>query len=390
MTREQLIQEMNQRLQLPGWTNAFTQPIRNRVDMLTTGIRTPVGIKIYGSDLSAIERTGTSLERVLHAVPGTRSVLFERSVGGLYVDIVPDRHALARYGLQIEDVNEVIEAALGGAPVTTTVEGRNRFTVNVRYAEDFRSSLERIREVLVPLPTPAEASGGMGEPGARTAVARQVELGALADVRVVTGPPMIRDEAGLLVGYVYVDIDASRDVGRYVEDARRAVEEATRRGEVPMAQGSYLHWTGQYELLAQMEERMKILIPLALLIIVVLLYLQFKNFTEVLIVLLSVPFALVGSAWAVFLLGYNFSTAVWVGVIALVGLAAQTGVVMIVYIDHAYERRMAAGRIRTLEDIVEAHAEGTIQRVRPKLMTCLLYTSPSPRDRTRSRMPSSA
>jgi len=369
MTREQLIQEMNQRLQLPGWTNAFTQPIRNRVDMLTTGIRTPVGIKIYGSDLAAIERTGTSLERVLHAVPGTRSVLFERSVGGLYVDIVPDRHALARYGLQVEDVNEVIEMALGGAPVTTTVEGRNRFTVNVRYAEDFRSSLERIREVLVPLPTPGEASGGMGEPGARTAVARQVELGALADVRVVTGPPMIRDEAGLLVGYVYVDIDASRDVGRYVDAARGTVEAATRRGEVRLAPGSYLRWTGQYELLAQMEERMKILIPLALLIIVVLLYLQFKNFTEVLIVLLSVPFALVGSAWAVFLLGYNFSTAVWVGVIALVGLAAQTGVVMIVYIDHAYERRFAAGQINSLEDIIEAHAEGTIQRVRPKLMT---------------------
>ena len=355
MTREELVQEMNARLQMPGWTNAFTQPIRNRVDMLTTGIRTPVGIKIYGSDLAAIERTGTSLERVLHSVPGTRSVLFERSVGGLYVDIVPDRHALARYGLQVEDVNEVIEAALGGAPVSTTVEGRNRFTVNVRYAQDFRSSLDRIREVLVPV--------GSG------ATAAQIELGALADVRVVTGPPMIRDEAGLLVGYVYVDIDASRDVGRYVADARGAVEAATRRGEVRLAQGSYLRWTGQYELLAQMEERMKILIPLALLIIVVLLYLQFKNFTEVLIVLLSVPFALVGSAWAVFLLGYNFSTAVWVGVIALVGLAAQTGVVMIVYIDHAYERRLSAGQINSLEDIIEAHAEGTIQRVRPKLMT---------------------
>ena len=357
MTREQLVQEMNQRLQMPGWTNAFTQPIRNRVDMLTTGIRTPVGIKIYGSDLAAIERTGTSLERVLHSVPGTRSVLFERSVGGLYIDIVPDRRALARYGLQVEDVNEVIEMALGGAPVTTTVEGRNRFTVNVRYAEDFRSSIDRIREVLIPLPA-----------GSAPAAA-QVELGALADVRVVTGPPMIRDEAGLLVGYVYVDIDTSRDVGRYVADARSAVEAATRRGEVRLAPGSYLRWTGQYELLAQMEERMKILIPLALLIIVVLLYLQFKNFTEVLIVLLSVPFALVGSVWAVFLLGYNFSTAVWVGVIALVGLAAQTGVVMIVYIDHAYERRLAAGQINSLEDIVEAHAEGTIQRVRPKLMT---------------------
>ncbi len=358
MTRDELVQEMNQRLQLPGWTNAFTQPIRNRVDMLTTGIRTPVGVKVYGSDLAAIERTGTALERVLHAVPGTRSVLFERSVGGLYVDIVPDRRALARYGLRVADVNEVVEMALGGAPVTTTVEGRNRFSVNVRYAADFRSSLERIREVLVPIPRPDGATG-----------AGQIELGALADVRVVAGPPMLRDEAGLLVGYVYVDLDASRDVGRYVTDARRAVAEATRRGEVVLGAGSYLRWTGQYELLAQMEERMKILIPVALLIIIVLLYLQFKNFTEVLIVLLSVPFALVGSVWAVFLLDYNLSTAVWVGVIALVGLAAQTGVVMIVYIDHAYERRLAAGGIHSLEDIVAAHAEGTIQRVRPKLMT---------------------
>jgi Cu(I)/Ag(I) efflux system membrane protein CusA/SilA len=379
MTRDELAQEMNQRMQMPGWTNAFTQPIRNRVDMLTTGIRTPIGIKVYGNDLEAIERTGLALERVMHAVPGTRSVLFERSVGGLYIDVVPNRQALARYGLQVQDVNDVVESALGGVPVTTTVEGRNRFTVNVRYAEDFRTSVQRIREVLVPLPAPGGAmsdegarGGAMGD-GAGTRPtpggARQIELGTVADVRVAAGPPMIRDEAGMLVGYVYVDIDASRDVGRYVEDARRAVEEATRRGEVRMAQGSYLHWTGQYELLAEMEERMKILVPVALMIIVVLLYLQFRNFTEVLIVLLSVPFALVGSVWALFLLGYNLSTAVWVGVIALVGLAAQTGVVMIVYIDHAYERRLAAGKINSLEDIIHAHSEGTVQRVRPKLMT---------------------
>ncbi len=359
MTREDLVAEMNARLRQPGWTNAFTQPIRNRVDMLSTGIRTPIGVKVYGTDLAAIERTGVALEGVLHGVPGTRSVLFERTGGGLYVDIVPDRRALARYGLQVEDVDDVVEAALGGAPVTTTVEGRRRFGVNVRYAEDFRSSVPRIREVMIPLP---ERAGGAAMPA-------QVMLGAVADVRVTSGPPMIRDEAGMLVGYVYVDTDTGRDVGGWVADARRAVEAATRRGEVPMAQGSYLRWTGQYELLAQMEARMKVLVPVALLIVVVLLYLQFKNFTEVLIVLLSVPFALVGSAWAVYLLGYDLSTAVWVGVIALVGLAAQTGVVMIVYIDHAYERRLAAGRINTLEDIIEAHAEGTIQRVRPKLMT---------------------
>jgi Cu(I)/Ag(I) efflux system membrane protein CusA/SilA len=374
MTREQLVAEMNERLQLPGWTNAFTQPIRNRVDMLSTGIRTPIGIKVFGSDLEAIERIGTTLERVLRTVPGTRSVLFERAVGGLYLDIVPDREALARYGLQIDDVHAVIESALGGTPVTTTVEGRKRFTVNVRYAEAFRASVEQVREVLIPLPGAEGAMGSStavaeGAPASAAGSARQIPLGAVAAVRIAEGPPMIRDEAGLLVGYVYVDIDAGRDVGSYVADARRRVEQATTRGEIRLPSGSYLRWTGQYELLAETEARMKILVPVALLIVVVLLYLQFRNFTEVLIVLLSVPFALVGSIWALFLLGYNLSTAVWVGVIALVGLAAQTGVVMIVYIDHAYERRLAAGRINSLDDIIHAHAEGTVQRVRPKLMT---------------------
>ena len=375
MTREDLVQEMNARLQLPGWTNAFTQPIRNRVDMLSTGIRTPIGIKVYGTDLAEIERVGTAIERVMHGVPGTRSVLFERSVGGLYVDIVPKRESLARYGLQVEDVNEVIESALGGLPITTTVEGRNRFTVNVRYAQDFRGSLDAVREVMIPLPQgKAPASGGMSGDGDASGASParaigQIPLGSVADVRVASGPPMIRDEAGLLVGYVYVDIDADRDVGSYVDEAKVAVERARVSGAVTIPSGYYLKWTGQYELLADMESRMKILIPIALLITVVLLFLQFKNFTEVLIVLLSVPFALVGSVWALWLLDYNLSTAVWVGVIALVGLAAQTGVVMIVYIDHAYERRLKAGRINSLEDIIEAHAEGTIQRVRPKLMT---------------------
>ena len=356
MTREDLVQQMNARLQLPGWTNAFTQPIRNRVDMLSTGIRTPIGVKVFGTDLAEIERVGTSIERLLHELPGTRSVLFERSVGGLYVDVLPDRARLARYGLQIEDVNEVIESALGGLAVTTTIEGRNRFSVNVRYAQDFRSSLDSIREVVIPLPRGAVGEG-------------HVPLSAVADVRVSSGPPMIRDEAGLLVGYLYVDLEANQDVGSYVAAAKGAVDRARQSGSVRVPSGYYLKWTGQYELLEQMEARMKVLIPLTLLLTIVLLYLQFKNFTEVLIVLLSVPFALVGSVWAVWLLGYNLSTATWVGVIALVGLAAQTGVVMIVYIDHAYERRLRAGRIQSLADIIEAHAEGTVQRVRPKLMT---------------------
>lgn len=379
MTREDLVQEMSAKLQLPGWINAFTQPIRNRVDMLSTGIRTPIGIKVFGDDLGEIERVGTALERVVHEVPGTRSVLFERSVGGLYVDVVPDRARLARYGLQIDDVHEVVETALGGLPVTTTVEGRRRFTVNVRYAQDYRTSLEALGEVLVAVPTgagrpAADDGGGMGggggeRPGSRAGEVLQLPLRALADIHVTSGPPMIRDEAGMLVGYVYVDLQAGHDVGSYVDAAKAAVARAQASGALSLPTGMYVKWSGQYELLAEMEQRMKVLVPIALLVTMLLLYLQFGNFTEVLIVLLSVPFALVGSVWALWLLDYELSTAVWVGVIALVGLAAQTGVVMIVYIDHAYERRRAAGLIRGLEDIIEAHAEGTIQRVRPKLMT---------------------
>lgn len=352
ITHDELIAEMNDKLRMVGWTNAFTQPIKNRVDMLATGIRTPVGIKVYGRDLSEIERAGLAIERVTKGLDGTRSALFERQAGGTYVNVIPDREALARYGLRVADVHDVVESALGGAVVTTTVDGRYRYGINVRYPEDFRSSPEAIEGALIPLP-------GSGE---------HISLGEVARVEVAGGPPMIRDESGMLVGYVYVDV-AGRDIGGYVEDAKEAVNAAIATGEVILPEGGRLQWTGQYELMQEMEERMKLLIPLALLAVVLLLYLQFRNFTEVLIVLLSVPFALVGSVWALYLLDFHLSTAVWVGVIALVGLAAQTGVVMIVYIDHAYERRRKEGRIRSLEDIIEAHAEGTIQRVRPKLMT---------------------
>jgi Cu(I)/Ag(I) efflux system membrane protein CusA/SilA len=356
LTREELVQEMNEKLRYVGFTNAFTQPIKNRIDMLTTGIRTPVGIKVYGADLGQIERAGAQIERIVKGVPGTRSVLFERQEGGLYLDVVPDRAALARYGLYVDDVNQVVESALGGRRVTTTVDGRARYAVNVRYAEGHRSSLEAIGDALVPLPS---TGGGVGH----------VRIADVARVEVTPGPPMIKDEAGMLVGYVYVDVNEDRDLGSYVADAERAVNAGVGSGSVVLPRGGRLRFTGQYELLTEMENRMKFLVPIALFCVVILLYLQFKNFTEVLIVLLSVPFALVGSVWALFLLDYHLSTAVWVGVIALVGLAAQTGVVMIVYIDQAYKRRLDAGEIRSLDDIIAAHAEGTIQRVRPKLMT---------------------
>ncbi|MFL5354539.1 efflux RND transporter permease subunit [Archangium sp.] len=451
-TTEELFSEMNAALQLPGWTNAFTMPIKNRLDMLTTGIRTPVGVKVFGTDLAEIERAGEELERVLAAVPGTRSAFYERSQGGLYIDIIPDRDALARYGMTVGDLNDVIEGAIGGEPVTTMVEGRNRFSVNVRYPRDMRGDVERLREVLVPIRTGASGPGtsgmgtmgktgldvrrllsgsyalaqaGMGRPGAlgmpggtelrlperpgRTAsdsgmgmspmppggamvpagggmgAAAPTRMGGpealppgqafvplseLAEVKVVQGPPMLRDEAGLLVGYVYVDVDmGARDVGGYVHDAKAAVSSAVMDGWLHLPKGGYLQWTGQYELLEKMMARMQWVVPLTLLLVVVLLVANFKHLTEALIVLLSVPFALVGSIWLMWLLGYRLSTASYVGLIAMVGLAAETGIVMIVYLDAAFERRLRAGKMRDLNDIIWAHMEGTVQRVRPKLMT---------------------
>jgi Cu(I)/Ag(I) efflux system membrane protein CusA/SilA len=440
MTWDELTAEMNRKMQFPGWTNAWTMPIKTRVDMLTTGIRTPIGIKVFGSDLSEIERVGTQLEHLLTPIPGTRSVLYERNLGGLYVDIIPDRQALARYGLTVGAVERIVESAIGGTPISVTVEGRNRFSVNVRYPQDLRDSMETLRRVLVPvgsmtsgetgampehgelLPSLAgtryaQNMGAMGEPSpsgpapARpqlpmhvgepmsdvpmttaampalampapametpamnaTATKKQrayVPLGELAEIRIAGGPPMVRDEGGLLVGYVYVDIDQElRDIGGYVNDAKRIVDDAERSGQLKVPAGYFLKWTGQYEQMAEMTSRMKVVIPITLMIVVILLFLHFRDIVQVLIVLLSVPFALVGSIWLMWLLDYRLSTAVWVGIIALVGLAAQTGIVMIVYIDHAYERRKQAGKIRDLNDIIWAHMEGTVLRVRPKLMT---------------------
>jgi copper/silver efflux system protein len=450
---DELTTEMNGKMQFPGWTNAWTMPIKTRVDMLTTGVRTPIGIKVFGTDLGEIERVGVALEHLMAPISGTRSVLYERNLGGLYLDIIPKPDELARYGLRFADVERVIESAIGGAPIGTTIEGRNRFSISVRYPQDLRSDIDSLRRVLVPTGPPmgtqgaldtapggsafasagavgwprpiflAQAMGDMGgaaaprggssmtrprlpgdvrsasdmppagmgmtgrampgsdaQPVAGSAPqatgggtsGRQsfVPLGQIADIKVVGGPPMVRDEAGLLVGYVYIDIDETkRDIGGYVHDAKRVVADAMASGALALPAGSYLKWTGQYEELARMQDRMKLVVPLTLLLIVLLLYLQFRNFVEVLIILLSIPFALIGSVWLMWLLDYRLSTAVWVGIIALVGLAAQTGIVMIVYIDQAFKRRKAAGMVNNLDDIVAAHMEGTVQRVRPKLMT---------------------
>ena len=364
ITFAELTDELNRTVQLPGWTNAWTMPIKTRIDMLSTGIRTPIGVKVFGASLDTIERIGMDLERSISRVPGTRSVYSDRSTGGFYVDIVPDRRALARYGLTLGEVQDVIEAAVGGQPIAVTVEGRDRFSINVRYPRELRQDVEHLRHVLVPLhgagggeTAGMAAAGGTGGP--------HVPLGEVADVRVTTGPPMIRDEAGMLTGYVYVDMDPSkRDIGSYVEAARRTVAR-----DVRLPSGYVLKWTGQYELLQQMQARMRVLVPLTLAIVLLLLTVNFGSLTEALIVLASVPFALVGSVWLMAILHYNLSTAAWVGIIALVGLAAQTGVVMVVYCDGSYHRFKAAGRIRDLDDIVEATLEGSVQRVRPKLMT---------------------
>ncbi|HEV2105257.1 MAG TPA: efflux RND transporter permease subunit [Candidatus Eisenbacteria bacterium] len=369
ITWQELTDELNRVVQLPGWTNAWTMPIKTRVDMLSTGIRTPIGIKIFGASLDTIDRIGMDLEHVVSRVPDTRSVYSDRSTGGFYLDIVPNREALARYGLTLGEVQDVIEAAVGGQPIEVAIAGRDRFTINVRYPPELRQDVEHLRHVLVPLrmaagaapaAMPAPDGSGAPEPGGP-----HVPLGQVADIRISTGPPMIRDEAGMLVGYVYVDMDPGRrDVGGYVDEAKRAVAAGVR-----LPPGYALKWTGQYELLQQMQARMRVLVPLTLAIVLLLLYMNFGNLTEALIVLCSVPFALVGSVWLMTLLHYNLSTAVWVGIIALVGLAAQTGVVMVVYCDAAYHRRKREGRIRSLDDIVEATLEGSVQRVRPKLMT---------------------
>ncbi|HNC52195.1 MAG TPA: CusA/CzcA family heavy metal efflux RND transporter [Accumulibacter sp.] len=351
MTVDKLISEMDKALQFPGVSNAWTMPIKARIDMLSTGIRTPIGIKVFGKDLGEMERLAKEIESVVKAVPGTTSAFAERITGGFYLNVEPDREQLARYGLAVGDLQDVIGTALGGEMVTTTVEGRERFAVNVRYLRELRSDPDRIaREVLVPT-----MDGAM------------VPLGQLARVEIAKGTPGIRTENALLSAYVYVDI-RDRDIGGYVADARKAVA-----GKVKFPPGYYATWSGQFESMERAVEKMKIVVPVTLLLIFVLLYLNFKRLTETLIVMLSVPFALVGGVWLMWALGYNLSVAVAVGFIALAGVAAETGVVMLIYLDHAWEElkaaRRAEGRTPDLSDLYAAVMEGAVERVRPKMMT---------------------
>jgi len=346
MTLEKLQTAMDADLQFPGFPNVWTQPIRNRLDMLLTGIKTPVGIKILGSDLNEIQRIGGDIERILQKSPGTRSVFAERVAQGYFTDIRIDREAIARYGLTIGDVQDVIESAIGGQNITRTIEGRERYPVNVRYARGFRDSLPELERVLVKTPTRA-----------------QIPLGQLAAITLTPGPAMIRDENGQLAGYVYIDT-ATSDIGGYVDQAKRAIAQSLK-----LPAGYTLFWTGQYEFQVRARERLRLLIPLVFFIIFMLLYMTFHSASEATVVMLSVVYAMTGGVILQWLLGYNFSVAVWVGYIALYGVAVQTGVVMVVYLHEALDRRLRQGGEMTERDVREATIAGSVLRLRPKLMT---------------------
>jgi Cu(I)/Ag(I) efflux system membrane protein CusA/SilA len=368
MTMEKLVAELDAALQFPGVANAWTMPIKARIDMLATGIRTPIGIKVFGKDIAEIERVAKDVEAAVKRVPGTTSAYAERLTGGYYIDIEPDRAALARYGLSVGDLQDVVGTALGGEMVTTTVQGLERYGVVVRYPRDFRSDPAAIAsQVLVPLmaSAPAQVSAAMGDFGrtSKTLSTAMVPLGQVAQVKLVKGPPNIRTENALLAAYIYVDI-RDRDIGGYVEEAQKAVRES-----VQFPPGYFVTWSGQFEYLERAKGKLTIVVPVTLLIIFLLLYFNFRRISDTLIVMLSVPFALVGGVWLMYLLGYNLSVAVAVGFIALLGVAAETGVVMLIYLDQALEKRRAAARPLTTQHVHEAIMEGAVERVRPKMMT---------------------
>jgi Cu(I)/Ag(I) efflux system membrane protein CusA/SilA len=348
MTWKKLIEEMNTKMQIPGVTNAWTMPIKARIDMLSTGIRTPIGIKILGANLGEIEKIGTQLEQIIKPLKGTRSVYAERVSGGYFVDFNLKREQLARYGLSIQDAEEIIMAAVGGENVTTAIQGTERYSVNVRYARDYRDDLEKLQRVLVP-----------------TMSGAQIPLGELADIGVTLGPAMIREENGMLAGYVFVDM-ADIDIGGYVTQAKKAVA-----AQLHLPAGYALQWSGQFENMLRVRERLKIVVPLALLIIFTLLYMNTKSIVKTGIVMLAVPFSLIGAIWFLYILGYNISIAVWVGMIALMGLDAETGVFMLLFLDMSYNDMVAQGRMKSFADLKEAIIHGAVKRIRPKMMTVM-------------------
>ncbi|EKE03955.1 MAG: hypothetical protein ACD_20C00124G0007 [uncultured bacterium] len=387
MTVESIIDEMNNELTIPGVANSFTMPIKARLDMLATGIRTPVGIKILGPELDVLEEIGMQIEKAVQNIPGTRSVYAERVNTGYYLDIVVNREEAARYGLTSDDVQDIVQSAIGGMNLTVTVEGRERYPVNVRYMRDFRNNIEQLKRVFVPVMVQANQSSpgipsysstavgtinsllpqknlsGMDLSSNMTGkVIAQVPLGQLADIKFVSGPMNIKSEEGMPASYVYIDVSGN-DIGRYVEKAKAKVD------SLNIPEGYRLIWSGEYEYLVKTQEKLKLVIPLTAFIIFVLIFLNTKSLIKTFIVFLAVPFSLVGSFWLLYLLNYNLSIAVWVGIIALAGLDAETGVVMLLYLDLAYEKWKKEGKLKTISDLKDAIMYGSVKRIRPKIMT---------------------
>ena len=348
ISHQKLIEQLDKKLQIPGTTNAWTMPIKNRIDMLSTGVRTPIGIKVLGSDINEIERIGIQLEGIIRNIPGTRSVYAERTAGGYFLDFDLKRNQLARYGLSIHDAQMTISSAIGGEDVTETVEGQERYSVNVRYPSELRDSVEKLKHVLIATPSGA-----------------QVPLGQIADIVLRAGPSMIRNENGLLAGYVYVDV-AGRDIGTYVDEAKRVVQQ-----KLKLPQGYGLLWSGQYENMLRVRERLKVVLPLTLFIIAFLLYMNTKSMVQTGIVLLSVPFSLIGAVWLLWAMGFNISIAVWVGMIALMGLDAETGVLLLLFMELAYKQAVQENRMNSPKDLKDAIIHGSVRRLRPKMMTVM-------------------
>jgi len=348
MTWDNLIDEMDKKLQVPGMPNIWWMPIQTRTEMLATGIRSTIGIKILGSDLETIQKIGIKMEPLLKQINGTRSVFAERVVGGYFIDFEVNRKEAARYGLTVGDVEDIIETAIGGKNIGSTIEGRERYPINVRYARDHRDTIDKLKRVLVPTPSGSH-----------------IPMGQVADIKLVSGPPSIRDENGSLAGFVFVDVK-NRDLGGYVKEAKAAIEK-----NITLPSGYRLVWAGQFQYMERAKEKLLYMVPLTLFIVFVLLYLIFESIPKSLIVFLSIPFSIIGGVWILFILDYNLSVAVWVGLIALAGVAAETGVVMIVYLDEVYDQRKKDGRLQTIKDLYEAVMEGAVQRVRPKMMTVL-------------------
>jgi Cu(I)/Ag(I) efflux system membrane protein CusA/SilA len=348
MTPKKLVEEMNAAIQIPGLTNAWTMPIKTRIDMLSTGIKTPVGIKIGGPDLEVLQRIGKEIEQLAKTIPGTRSAYAERSVGGNYVDFEINRDAAARYGLSVQQIQDVIMSAVGGMNITKTVEGLERYPVNLRYLRDYRENIEALKRVLIPIP-----GGG------------NIPLEEVTDLKIRKGPPAIKSENARPNAWVYIDL-TDIDVGTYIDNAKRIINE-----QIDLPPGYSLIWSGQYEYMERASKKLAMVIPLTLLLVIVLLYINTKSFVKTSIILLALPFSMVGAVWYLFLADYNTSVAVWVGIIALLGVSAETGVVMLLYLDIAYDKFKNSGMMNSLADLKEAIFEGAVKRIRPKMMTVM-------------------